>query len=81
MRIGCGQKHLLIAHLSALAGNTQDFSPGDQNLSFLFVPAGSNERLQVLLQVQNGLQGGCAETLPQHQKKVRSATPGSSLNV
>lgn len=57
------------------------FSPGDQNLSFLLVPAGSNERLQVLLQVQNGLQGGCAETLPQHQKKVRSAKPGSILTV
>lgn len=38
---------------------------------FLSHLLGADEGFSILLQVQNGLQGGCAKTLSQHKKEVR----------
>lgn len=44
-------------------------------------PPDSDERLQVLLQVQDGVQGGRPPLVPQHQEKVGVRREGVSHHI
>ena len=48
-------------------------SPSNHLFNVLLCPSDSDEGLPFFLQVQDGLQGGRAQALPQHQEEVRTA--------